>query len=1477
MRYESVKTLVRSAAIALPALLGTGYASAQTTVALTAQPATATMPDGNSVPMWSFCQSAAVGTPGSSTGTCPTAGGPWTPGPTIVVPTDSTGFGSLTITLTNNLKASTSIVILGQLGGGLGTGGALPTDVPRMDLPAPHSGQPAITWPAVNTAATFVPPAQGSRARAFGPETSAGGSATYSWAKLRPGTYLYESGSVPSLQVPMGLYGVIIVTQPPTDTAAGVAYPTAASAAGTPTATNVPYDADVALLFSEIDPRQNAAVDAAATDGISELVLFNDPSCTLAGTAGTHHCYPPAVNYAPTYFMINGQAYDPSAPAMSGFALPGNTILKNGGQVLLRLLNAGSRTHVPTVIGVPSLSIVAEDGNLAPGVPKAQSHILMPASKTFDAVMAPPQTTPATSPASYAIASYPIFDRALSLTSGNLDKQTVVPNSGMLGFIAVQPANSIIGSATGAAVPTALLATANNDAFATAINTAFNGNVIANDLNVVNAALSSNVSNGTLVLNADGSFIYTPASDFFGTDNFTYTGNPNSATPTAPAMVTITVGVDPTKGAPTAANATFTSKVASVFKSGAPGVLANDTDPAKLGLTAWLDDVGTCSSVDLKTDGSFTAVPSTAGLSCTFHYHAKNSLGGVSASKDATVNFTPGTGLVVRVQDTQDPTITVPDYSWVIEEDTTYFHDPANPSAVNTLATNFHKSFMPVLASGCTGSASCGDVQTVGGIPAPARARSLPSDVVLDPTKRYFISILPGDADQGSAAYNADGTFSVTSFGHSVGGVSIPAAIPAVGAANPAAQVAATVLVPRNPLPPAQLTVYVFEDNNPTNGGVDDNEPGLGGFTINIFDTRGSSGDPAGQMTYDLSGMPLTNSLANQTDSVTHVNLCPINGPSGTIITCPALDSRGQPSPLAGLANIKNFIPGRFDVWAHPGVERSAKGENWIQVSTLEGTHANDTFIKAGEPPYWQEFGPPGFHSFIGFVNPAHIASVNKAQHGTATVNGRVPSLHMDRPRPAMSNLNDSCATAMKPDNTPVNPQDPSCRATLASTTCYVAVNSSAGTGATVAMATCDAYGNFSLKNVPAGEHELVIWDQWLDQIIAYKALTVLPSASPSIVNAGDIPVFSWFTSVAQSAFIDLNQNGVKDVGEPGVSQVPMNIRFRDGSISNFLTTDNSGSVTASEVFPLFNWYVLESDTTRYTGTGVSVTYDAGGQPDTATTSIVDLNGAAQTKDYRGLLNSAEANPLDASLLPAGSKATPNSTMRIDPGTTLTEGVQSYINQTSVVDWGKRPYVPGETGGIMGLVFYAATRGFDDPSLEVQFSWEPAVARVPVNLYQEVANADGSVSRILVDQTTTWSWDDSTASMHCPGEPAFDITNTNPTGDPFVNVTLAQSVAQATTNDPTVTAAAGATARTKCYDGQHSFNQVQPAVYDGRYRFPTANCTICVANPANTGLPQKPASVVYPKVLPAGKYVVEVVVPSGYEIVKEEDKNILIG
>ena len=50
------------------------------------------------------------------------------------------------------------------------------------------------------------------------------------------------------------------------------------------------------------------------------------------------------------------------------------------------------------------------------------------------------------------------------------------------------------------------------------------------------------------------------------------------------------------------------------------------------------------------------------------------------------------------------------------------------------------------------------------------------------------------------------------------------------------------------------------------------------------------------------------------------------------------------------------------------------------------------------------------------------------------------------------------------------------------------------------------------------------------------------------------------------------------------------------------------------------------------------------------------------------------------------------------------------------------------------------------------------------------------------------------------------------------------------------------------------------------------NCKVCVSNP-DASDPHRSGT----PMLPVGKYVVEVVVPPGYELVKEEDKNILIG
>src|SRR6185312_6222378 len=94
---------------------------------------------------------------------------------------------------------------------------------------------------------------------------------------------------------------------------------------------------------------------------------------------------------------------------------------------------------------------------------------------------------------------------------------------------------------------------ARNDAFTINEDTALTtGNLLSNNGSgadtdpdagqtlTVNTTPVSGPSNGTLVLNANGTFSYTPNSNFFGTDSFVYRLS-DGAGGTATATVTITV------------------------------------------------------------------------------------------------------------------------------------------------------------------------------------------------------------------------------------------------------------------------------------------------------------------------------------------------------------------------------------------------------------------------------------------------------------------------------------------------------------------------------------------------------------------------------------------------------------------------------------------------------------------------------------------------------------------------------------------------------------------------------------------------------------------------------------------------------------------------------------------------------------------------------------------------------------------------
>src|SRR5579864_920063 len=271
----------------LAASLGFG----QQMLNLTAGHMTLTLPDGSSVPMWGYsCGAVASGGAtvpvtcnylSTGTNTPPVSG--WSP-VVITVPVNSTGATSLTINLTNNLlfqpatpvgatpnAIPTSLMIVGQVGGGL-------CDVTKRTttLPPDHSAAHSdTTWFIAHTGPQGTPPQQSARVQSFGTEVTAGATTptALTWSNLAPGTYLLESGTHPSIQVPMGLMGVLVVTSAPTTSAAGTAYP------------GVSYNAEIPLEFSEIDPVQNRAVDAAVrTAGFSESATYG----TFTGTSVSH-------------------------------------------------------------------------------------------------------------------------------------------------------------------------------------------------------------------------------------------------------------------------------------------------------------------------------------------------------------------------------------------------------------------------------------------------------------------------------------------------------------------------------------------------------------------------------------------------------------------------------------------------------------------------------------------------------------------------------------------------------------------------------------------------------------------------------------------------------------------------------------------------------------------------------------------------------------------------------------------------------------------------------------------------------------------------------------------------------------------------------------------------------------------------------------------------------------------------------------
>lgn len=160
--------------------------------------------------------------------------------------------------------------------------------------------------------------------------------------------------------------------------------------------------------------------------------------------------------------------------------------------------------------------------------------------------------------------------------------------------------------------------------------------VLANDTDTdsvtLTAGLDVSTTHGTLVLNPNGSYTYTPTANWFGTDTFRYHANDGSADS---GSVTVTLTVTPVNDAPLAVNDS-----ASCAEDGRAtlNVLSNDSDVEGSALSASVVSGPAHGTLQLAASGYATYTPVAAWSgSDTFTYRAYD---GAKYSNTATVTIT---------------------------------------------------------------------------------------------------------------------------------------------------------------------------------------------------------------------------------------------------------------------------------------------------------------------------------------------------------------------------------------------------------------------------------------------------------------------------------------------------------------------------------------------------------------------------------------------------------------------------------------------------------------------------------------------------------------------------------------------------------------------------------------------------------------------------------------------------------------------
>jgi VCBS repeat-containing protein len=205
---------------------------------------------------------------------------------------------------------------------------------------------------------------------------------------------------------------------------------------------------------------------------------------------------------------------------------------------------------------------------------------------------------------------------------------------------------------------------------------------------------ASTPTHGTVTVAADGTFTYTPAPNFNGSDSFTYkaTDGTNQS-----GVATVSIVVTAVNSPPVAANDILTATKNTPSTVNAPGVLGNDHDPddADNTLAIASSSVGTKptthGSVTINVNGSYTYTPATDYVGPdSFSYTVTDPHGGTA---DATVSISVNPA----------PPVATPD-AYTTDTGTTLTIDAAHGLLANDTAANIGQVNAIKVADGTHGT-----------------------------------------------------------------------------------------------------------------------------------------------------------------------------------------------------------------------------------------------------------------------------------------------------------------------------------------------------------------------------------------------------------------------------------------------------------------------------------------------------------------------------------------------------------------------------------------------------------------------------------------------------------------------------------------------------------------------------------------------------------------------------------------------------